>query len=252
VPVWVKLPGLHLSLWNKVTLEKVLSFVGKPLATDKLTASKERLAYARVLVEMEISDTVPTFIPIMMPHGLVQQAISFEWLPVKCSKCCLLGHFAEKCVVPLKKQWKAKNPGVQQPTKPVVQQDIMQPVMQQPVVQQEKQKNTDSKNRVEGMKVETSTNEHDVELSGEVLGRAIAVACLMNQDTSSNGSANASRQSRDAKCGWRYLYCFTMTSLAFWNVRGLNDPLRLQECRRFLAVNQMEIMAFLETRVINS
>lgn len=170
MPVWVKLPGLHLSLWNKVTLEKVLSFVGKPLATDKFTASKERLAYARVLVEMEISDTVPTFIPIMMPHGLVQQAIEFEWLPVKCSKCCLLGHFAEKCVVPLKKQWKAKNPGVQQPTKPVV--------------QQEKQKNTDSKNRVEGIQVETSTNEHDVELSGEVLGRAIAVACLMNQDTS--------------------------------------------------------------------
>jgi len=31
------------------------SYIGRPLATDKLTATKERLAYARMLVEVEVN-----------------------------------------------------------------------------------------------------------------------------------------------------------------------------------------------------
>ena len=52
VPIWIKLPGLPLDCWNARALGKIVSKVGKPISTDKLTLSKERISFARVLVEV--------------------------------------------------------------------------------------------------------------------------------------------------------------------------------------------------------
>lgn len=53
IPVWRNLPGLPLECWNATALGKITSKVGKPISTDKLTYTKERLSYARVLVEVD-------------------------------------------------------------------------------------------------------------------------------------------------------------------------------------------------------
>lgn len=121
VPVWVQLPKLHLSLWNPVALCKLVSVIGTPLATDKLTAAKGRMAYARVLVEVPIQDKVPLHVPVRLEDGrLIEQEIYFEWVPVKCSRCNRLGHVPVNCSKPPQTIW-VTNQAMHVPTKPVIQ-----------------------------------------------------------------------------------------------------------------------------------
>lgn len=40
-----------------------------------------------------------------------------------------------------------------------------------------------------------------------------------------------------------------MIKLTSWNVRGINDPIKVASCRKFLYENKVDIMAFLETKV---
>lgn len=54
IPVWIYLPNLPLECWNAASLGKITSKVGKPIITDRLMETKERLSYARVLVEVDV------------------------------------------------------------------------------------------------------------------------------------------------------------------------------------------------------
>lgn len=83
--------------------------LGTPIATDRLTASRERLSFARVLVEMEIVESLPNEIPIMTPKGVLQQPVLFEWKPLKCKKCGRIGHAMDTCVAPVRRVWQVKN-----------------------------------------------------------------------------------------------------------------------------------------------
>ncbi|GKV39884.1 hypothetical protein SLEP1_g47585 [Rubroshorea leprosula] len=109
IPVWIQFPKLHLSLWNPESLGKLASYVGVPIATDALTAKRQRVAYARMLVEMEIMDTLPRVVPIIGPKGVSQQPVVFEWEPVRCGKCRNLGHEERNCTAKEKKVQTATN-----------------------------------------------------------------------------------------------------------------------------------------------
>lgn len=45
IHVWVRFPKLQLSLWNPEAITRISSFIGTPLAKDKLTAIRDRLDY---------------------------------------------------------------------------------------------------------------------------------------------------------------------------------------------------------------
>ncbi|GKV42356.1 hypothetical protein SLEP1_g49767 [Rubroshorea leprosula] len=110
IPVWIQFPELHLSLWNPESLGKLASYVGVPIATDALTTKRQRVAYARMLVEMEIMDTLPCVVPIIGPKGVFQQPVVFEWEPVRCGKCRNLGHEKRNCTAKAKMVWVPKKP----------------------------------------------------------------------------------------------------------------------------------------------
>lgn len=94
--VWIQLPHLRLGLYNPEPLEKVVSYIGKPIATDRLTAHNKRLEYARVLVEMEVKEELVTKIPLKLPNGKIKnQTVVYEWKPLKCAKCGKFGHYKE-------------------------------------------------------------------------------------------------------------------------------------------------------------
>ncbi|GKV05643.1 hypothetical protein SLEP1_g17630 [Rubroshorea leprosula] len=63
---------------NPESLGKLASYVGVPIATDALTVKRQRVAYARMLVEMEIKDTLPRVVPIIGPKGVFQQPVVYE------------------------------------------------------------------------------------------------------------------------------------------------------------------------------
>ncbi|XP_058775608.1 uncharacterized protein LOC131649881 [Vicia villosa] len=107
VPVWVKLPQLPLYLWGKRSLSKIGSALGKPLFTDECTAAKLRVSYARILVEIDVTQKIAESINIKDNEGrVIKQPVELEWKPLYCEVCKRAGH---KCTPgPQKKTWTAK------------------------------------------------------------------------------------------------------------------------------------------------
>ncbi|XP_060216443.1 uncharacterized protein LOC132643924 [Lycium barbarum] len=108
VPIWVNLPRFPVQCWAEENLGRIASYLGKPLCSDRLTAECERLSYARVLIEMDITQPMPNEMVIEKPDGSTwEQAIEYEWQPKFCVDCNSFGHLAGECkvemVVPKKK-----------------------------------------------------------------------------------------------------------------------------------------------------
>ncbi|RZB52267.1 hypothetical protein D0Y65_048636 [Glycine soja] len=107
LPIWVKLPQLPIILWGDTSLNKIGSALGNPIMTDECTANRLRVSYARILVEMDITNELPQTITIADNEGeKIQQAIEYEWRPLFCNKCQKVGHSCDKPKV--RKQWKPK------------------------------------------------------------------------------------------------------------------------------------------------
>ncbi|GAA0143395.1 hypothetical protein LIER_04088 [Lithospermum erythrorhizon] len=79
VPVWVRIPNLILQFWNEEMLSKIGSYIGKPLVVDSATSSLERMAYARVYVEIDVNWELSEFVPLVDDFwNEFQQKINFE------------------------------------------------------------------------------------------------------------------------------------------------------------------------------
>ncbi|XP_019227734.1 PREDICTED: uncharacterized protein LOC109209025 [Nicotiana attenuata] len=98
VPIWINLPGLPVQCWAEENLGRIASLLGKPICTDKLTAQCERISYARILVEMDITQPLPDGITIENPDGSSwEQREEFEWKPKLCMDCNKFGHSTGNC-----------------------------------------------------------------------------------------------------------------------------------------------------------
>ncbi|KAL5184132.1 Transposon TX1 uncharacterized protein [Glycine soja] len=109
LPLWVKLPKLPLHLWGVKSLNKIGSAIGVPLVTDECTASKIRVSYARILVEVDITKTLVKEVTIKDCEGRkISQGVEYEWRPLYYEKCHKLGHQCKKNDIQKEKQWKPK------------------------------------------------------------------------------------------------------------------------------------------------
>ncbi|XP_020256684.1 uncharacterized protein LOC109833427 [Asparagus officinalis] len=97
-PMWIQLPSLRLNLWNAKSISKIVSTIGCPIATDRLTANRQRLAYARVLVEVKLPSPLPDQIIIQDPKGKkYSQKVIYELKPKWCDTCKQVGHDTKTC-----------------------------------------------------------------------------------------------------------------------------------------------------------
>lgn len=109
VPVWVQFTNMPLDLWSSSIVQKMASCIGTPLASDKLTANRDRLSFARVLIDVEIKDSLPRSIPVEMDDGSIyRQPIYFEWRPERWVKCKKYGHGSAVCNSPPITYWQTK------------------------------------------------------------------------------------------------------------------------------------------------
>lgn len=98
VPIWIKLPGLALKYWGEKSLFKIAGLVGPVAQMDKATKSKDRLQFARVLVEVKLQQILPDVIFFCNEHGcVVEQKVEYEWRPTNCKKCEGIGHGEDEC-----------------------------------------------------------------------------------------------------------------------------------------------------------
>ncbi|CAK8531500.1 unnamed protein product [Lathyrus sativus] len=83
IPLWVKLPQLSLHLWGERSLSKIGSAIGTPLVTNECTTNKLRVSYARILVEIDVTQELKTEILIRDEKGArMKQPIEYEWKPL--------------------------------------------------------------------------------------------------------------------------------------------------------------------------
>ena len=98
IPLWVSFPGLPLHLWGEEALSTVSSVLGIPLYSDKNTATKSRLAFARVCIDFMGNKPLLESITVEDELGLsYEQKVVYEWKPPHCLSCGVFGH--EECAV---------------------------------------------------------------------------------------------------------------------------------------------------------
>ncbi|KAL0288241.1 UNVERIFIED_CONTAM: hypothetical protein Sradi_7101600 [Sesamum radiatum] len=103
VPVWVRLRHLPMQYWTEDGLSAVASGIGTPLYMDKITKDCLRLDFARVCVMLEYSSKLPKHLIVLSPilsegkEVPIKVDIEYEWLPLRCTHCCSLGHAVRAC-----------------------------------------------------------------------------------------------------------------------------------------------------------
>ncbi|XP_062101028.1 uncharacterized protein LOC133806949 [Humulus lupulus] len=69
VSLWIRLHDLGLQYWGSKCISALVSTIGKPLLVDKFTRECSRIQFARVLVEMEITDNPPRSFQFINENG---------------------------------------------------------------------------------------------------------------------------------------------------------------------------------------
>lgn len=125
IPLWIRLPKLPLSCWSDDYLSRIGSVIGKPICSDDCTSQQTRISYARLLVEVDITQPLRYKINIEDDNGGVkEQHVYYEWVPRFCQKCHEVGHICadkmDKKMVPRlpiqKQQWQVKEKSIVVPT----------------------------------------------------------------------------------------------------------------------------------------
>lgn len=99
IPLWVKLPNLPLNCWSSDSLSRIGSILGIPLCSDECTTKQMRISFARLLVEMDITSTLPDHIWIEDANGKpFKQVVLYDWKPAFCKNCNVAGHNCEQQV----------------------------------------------------------------------------------------------------------------------------------------------------------
>ncbi|XP_062104389.1 uncharacterized protein LOC133815585 [Humulus lupulus] len=96
VPVWIQLSNLDMKYWG--VMRKILHLIGHMVKQDLATRNRERLEYARVLIEISIGQELPEQVIFDNEYGdPVAVGIYYEWRPILCPNCKKMGHTLDKC-----------------------------------------------------------------------------------------------------------------------------------------------------------
>lgn len=88
VPLWIQLPNLPLNCWSEDSLSRIGSVIGNPICADECTTLQQRISYARLLVEVDVTQPLQYSVKIEGEKGLmVDQKVYYEWVPPFCQIC---------------------------------------------------------------------------------------------------------------------------------------------------------------------
>lgn len=65
---------------------------------EQATRNKEKLHFARVMVEVGLQQKLPDEISFCNEHGsVIEQKVEYEWRPILCTKCAAYGREGDDC-----------------------------------------------------------------------------------------------------------------------------------------------------------
>ncbi|XP_021861971.2 uncharacterized protein [Spinacia oleracea] len=68
VPIWIQLK-LNFKYWSEKAIFKLVSQLGKPIKRDYATTCRDKIQFARVMVEVPMAESLPDHIYFMNEHG---------------------------------------------------------------------------------------------------------------------------------------------------------------------------------------
>ncbi|XP_048501638.1 uncharacterized protein LOC125497954 [Beta vulgaris subsp. vulgaris] len=111
LPIWIQLK-LDFKYWGEQCIFKIAKSIGKPIKLDQATIKREKLQYARMLIEVQLNQVFPEKIVFLNEmDNIMEVEVNYEWKPVTCASCKGMGHTQKECRKPevKKKQiWRAK------------------------------------------------------------------------------------------------------------------------------------------------
>ncbi|KAE9602006.1 putative transcription factor interactor and regulator CCHC(Zn) family [Lupinus albus] len=99
---WVKISGLPHEYWCPTIIFTIAGGVGTPITLDEATKNRAFGHFARALVEVNLSTTVPSKILVERDGFEFFVGIEVENMPAFCSKCHTIGHLVANCKRSLK------------------------------------------------------------------------------------------------------------------------------------------------------
>lgn len=108
IPMWIKLPNLPLNCWRSDSLSRIASLLGVLICVDDCTSRQERVSFARMLVEMDVTAALPNHVCIEDSNGReFKQSVIYDWKPSYCHKCQMARH--DCCTVVHRQEQAKKN-----------------------------------------------------------------------------------------------------------------------------------------------
>ncbi|KAL2929780.1 Isopentenyl-diphosphate delta-isomerase [Bienertia sinuspersici] len=99
IPIWVHME-LNFKYLGAKCLEKIVKPVGMLIKVDNVTAQREKLHYARCMIEVDINQKFPMAVQSLNEKNEITNVpITYEWKPEICSKYKRMGHASQQCVV---------------------------------------------------------------------------------------------------------------------------------------------------------
>ena len=94
----VELRNVPYLLFNKESLSRLATAVGKPISLYPETERKENFKVAKLYVRVDLTKPLPRKIISGFSNGKETTIeVSYPWLPLKCELCLKYGHLQEKC-----------------------------------------------------------------------------------------------------------------------------------------------------------
>lgn len=114
IPLWVKLRKVPLELFTCEGLSQISSAIGNPLYLDRATEHRLRVDFARVCIEVDSGEELPSSIEVDIEGvGKVDIIVEYPWKPTVCAICKKFGHHDQTCTG-VKEVWKPNKSRVQE------------------------------------------------------------------------------------------------------------------------------------------
>lgn len=96
-PVWVRLHNLPLHFWHRKVLITIGNSLGKFLKVDEDRAIRGIFTFARICVEVDLSQGLPDHITLNFNNSLLTQPLDYENTTFRCRRCLQTGHLQYAC-----------------------------------------------------------------------------------------------------------------------------------------------------------
>lgn len=128
MPVWVRMHGLPLHFWHHKVLIAIGNSLGKFLKMDEERAIRGIFTFARICVEVDLSEGLPDHITLNFNNTQWIQQLDYENTAFRCRTCLQTGHLQNNCPLarkdPRKTKKQPKKPKGWQNTDPIEEEDI--------------------------------------------------------------------------------------------------------------------------------